>query len=477
MTNIVSILHLLTPELTVLLASCAILIYGLYTGKTKAVYYLVQLTLLCAGVSSLVIFPSEAHIAFSGMFVLDPLASVLKLFIYLNTVFIFMYARSYIKARGLPELEYYILSLFSVLGMMVLASAHNLLTVFLGLEIFSLPIYALVAIVRDSAESSEAAMKYFVMGAVAAGMLLYGMSMLYGATHSLDISVIAAAIKQFNLVHQPMLSLSLVFIVVGLAFKLGAVPFHMWVPDVYQGATSSVTLFIASASKIAALAMCLRLLAYALIDLHVQWQQLLIIVSVLSMALGNLVAIVQTNIKRMLAYSAIAHMGYICLGLIAGNSDGFASSLFYILSYSLMSLGAFGLIVVMSQNGIIIERIDDLRGLNNRNPWLAFIMLLLMFSMAGIPPTVGFFAKMGVLQAIINQHHVWLASFAMIFAVIGAYYYLNVVKVMYFEEANADADVIRIDKATTLAVSLNGLAILALGVFPGSLFSLCHTVI
>ena len=465
------------PEIFVLMMICFILLVDLYIAKNRQIicYLLTQTTLIGACILTAMLYKYIPVISFAHSFVLDDLAFALKFFIYGSCFFVFLYSRGYISERNIPTGEYYVLSLFAVLGMMVLVSAQSLLTLFLGLEILSLPLYALVAIHRDSAMCSEAAMKYFVMGALASGMLLYGMSMIYGATQSIDVDTIANVLSSVALSQHLILIIGVVFVVVGLIFKFGAVPFHMWVPDVYQGAPTSVTLLIGSAPKIAALGMTLRLLIHAMPALSVQWQELLIVVAILSMLLGNIVAIIQKNIKRMLAYSAISHMGYMCLGLIALDTEGYSAAMFYILAYVIMSIGAFGMIILLSKNGFEAELIDDFRGLNSRSPWLAFLMLLLMFSMAGIPPTVGFFAKFGVLQALVNAHFTWLAVLALIFAVIGAYYYIYVIKVMYFEVPKQNTP-IKTSWDMQLAISVNGLLMLGLGLFPGVLFGICRAV-
>jgi len=343
----------------------------------------------------------------------------------------------------------------------------------LGLELLSLPIYAMVAMQRKSARCSEAAMKYFVIGGVASGLLLYGISILFGSTGSLDIPHIANAVAQTPIKEQVLLIFGLVFMIVGIFFKLGAAPFHMWAPDVYEGAPTAVTLFLGSAPKIAAFALAIRLLADAMPAISVQWQQVVIVIALTSMAWGNIVAIVQSNLKRMLAYSSIAHMGYMSLGLIAMSASGYSSAMFYILIYAIMSMGAFAILIILSKSGVEVEKISDLKGLNSRNPWLALMMLLLMFSMAGIPPTVGFFAKMGVLEALVSAHLVWLAAVALIFAVIGCYYYLAVVKVMYFEEPE-DYTPFTITKDLNIAITVNCVAVLVLGIFPTALIDLCR---
>jgi NADH-quinone oxidoreductase subunit N len=359
--------------------------------------------------------------------------------------------------------------------MQVMVSAHSLLTVYLGLELLSLSLYAMVAFDRDSSPASEAAMKYFVLGALASGMLLYGMSMLYGATGSLDVAEIATAVSAAgsdNLI----LVFGLCFIVVGLAFKFGAVPFHMWVPDVYHGAPTAVTLFIGSAPKIAAFAMAMRLLAESMGGLVVDWQGMLSILAVLSLAIGNVIAIAQTNMKRMLAYSTISHVGFLLLGILSGTTDGYSASMFYAITYALMAIGGFGVIILLSRAGYEADSLDDFKGLNNRSPWFALMMLILMFSMAGVPPTVGFYAKLSVLQAVVDVDMLWLALVAVFFSIIGAFYYIRIVKLMYFDEPETDAPLV-VNADLQIAVSVNGLAVLALGLFPGGLLALCGSVL
>lgn len=464
------------PEMFVLAMSCLVLLVGLFThDKDKvAVYLLSQFTLFGAAILTVMLY-REGHVTtFHDSFILDRVALLLKSVIYAITFIVLLYSRNYQKDRDLLNGEYYALTLFATLGMMILVSAYSFITLYLGLELLSLPLYALIAFRRNATICAEAAMKYFVLGAVASGMVLYGMSMIYGATASLNIAAIAQAAIARPVDQDLILLFGLVFLVVGVAFKLGSVPFHMWVPDVYQGAPNSVTLFIASATKVAAFGMAVRLLVDALPMLHGEWQGLLIFVSILSMGLGNLVAIVQTNIKRMFAYSSIAHIGYMFLGLLSGTAAGYGAATFYIIAYALMSLGGFGLIVLMSRAGFEAEEVADFRGLNQRNPWLAFMMLIVLFSMAGIPPTVGFFAKIGVLEALINVDLIWLAALALLFAIIGAYYYLRVVKVMYFDTADDPTPIMVESFDQRLAISINGLLLLALGIFPSGLFDLCR---
>jgi NADH-quinone oxidoreductase subunit N len=418
----------------------------------------------------------ESVLTFSGTFISDTMADVLKIFIYLVTGVVFIYARGYLQDRNMFKGEFYVLGLFGVLGMMVMVSAHNFLTIYLGLELLSLCLYALVAMHRDSQDASEAAMKYFVLGALASGMLLYGMSLLYGVTGTLDIAQFRTNISQIGDPNQVVLVLGLVLVIVGLAFKLGAVPFHMWIPDIYHGAPTAVTLFIGSAPKIAAFAMIMRLLVDGLGSIHAQWQDILIIMAVLSMGIGNIIAIAQSNIKRMLAYSTISHVGFILLGILAGSKAGYSASMFYTIVYAIMSMGGFGMVLLMSRTGFEADKLDDYKGLNERSPWFAFMMLILMFSMAGVPPTVGFYAKLSVLQAVVGADLTWLAVVAIIFSIIGAFYYLRIIKLMYFDKPE-DTSPITSNPEMRILLSANGLGVLALGIFPSSLLALCMAAV
>lgn len=467
------------PEIFVMFMACATLLLSVFCDQKRHVaYFSVQFTLLATAL--LTAYCAE-HLrlpvaAMSGTFVFDRLSLVLKEFIYVTAFVSFLYSRYYNEARSIPRNEFYVLGLLSVLGMMVLVSSHNFITLYLGLELFSLPIYAMVALQRDTSRCIEAAIKYFIMGSVASGILLYGLSMIFGATQSLDMTVIAQAITSLTATPHMMLLLGLVFVATAIAFKLGAAPFHQWVPDVYDGAPTSVTLFISAAPKIAAFGLLIRLLVDTMPTLSVQWHQIVIVIAILSMAIGNLTAIVQKSMKRMLAYSSIAHMGYMLLGIACATRRGEAAALFYMLSYSVMTLGAFGVMILLSRSGFEADLISDYSGLNTRNPWFAFVMMLLMFSMAGIPPIVGFIAKVGVLEALIQVHMVWLAVLALLFAIVGAFYYLRVIKVMYFEES-ADAPDLVCDRSTRLVLSLNGVFVLLLGIFPGALFAWCHSIL
>jgi NADH-quinone oxidoreductase subunit N len=463
------------PELFLLGMVCLILVVDLFVsdGRRIVTYSLTQLALAGAIAITWLTLRVEPAYTFSGMFVDDVMSDVLKMLLYLAVMVILVYSRAYLAARGMFRGEFFVLALFSTLGMMIMISANHLLTLYLGLELMTLALYAMVALQRDSATATEAAMKYFVLGALASGMLLYGMSMLYGATGTLEITRLAEVIYDGS-GKEPVLIFALVFVVAGIGFKLGAVPFHMWVPDVYHGAPTAVTVFIGSAPKLAAFAFIMRLLVQGLgaEPLLVEWQQMLIVMAVLSLAIGNITAIAQTNLKRMLAYSTISHMGFLLLGVLAGDLNGYSSGMFYIVVYMVMNLGAFGMIMVLSRSGFEAENLDDFRGLNQRSPWYAFVMLLLMFSMAGVPPTVGFYAKLSVLQAAVNAGYVWLAVVAVMFALIGAFYYLRVVKLMYFD-APVDTAPIRPLADVRWVMSLNGLAMLIFGIVPGPLMALC----
>ena len=470
-------LALAMPEIFLLCMTCVVLIVDLFVSDKRRIitYLLAQLSLLGAVVITYGQMGADTTRGFSDSFVRDGMGDILKVFIYIITAVVFLYARPYLQARNQFKGEYYTLGLFGVLGMMIMVSAHSFLTVYLGLELLSLSLYAMVALNRDSAVSTEAAMKYFVLGAIASGMLLYGMSMIYGITGSLVISEISAYMMSHG-IDNIILSFGLVFVVVGLAFKFGAVPFHMWVPDIYQGAQTPVTLYIGAAPKIAAFAMTLRLLVEGMQPLYVDWQQMLIILSVLSLAVGNIIAIAQTNIKRMLAYSTISHVGFLLLGFIAAGANGYSASMFYVLIYALMSTGAFGMIILLSRTGFEADTLEDFKGLNERSKWYAFMMLLIMFSMAGVPPTVGFFAKLWVLEAVLNADMAWLATVAVLFSVIGAFYYIRIVKLMYFDKP-IDETMITADLDMKVVVSANGLLMLLLGLFPGTLMSVCQAVI
>ncbi len=464
---------LASPEIFLLAMACVVLVADLFISEKNRVltYILAQLSLLGTLIITLYVAPSEATYTFSGTYVSDPMGTLLKTSIYIITASVFLYSRSYLIDRDIFKGEYYVLGLFGVLGMMIMVSAHNFLTIYLGLELLSLSLYAMVAFHRESMQASEAAMKYFILGAIASGMLLYGMSMFYGATGTLDIGELAKAIQTKDS-NDIVLIFGLVFVIVGLAFKLGAVPFHMWVPDVYHGAPTSVTMFISSAPKIAGFALFMRLLVEGMGDLHAGWQDMLIILSVLSLAVGNIIALAQTNLKRMLAYSTISHVGFILLGILAGTKAGYSASMFYIITYAATAMAAFALIIILSKRGFEADELDNLKGLSKRSPWIAFMMLILMFSMTGVPPTVGFYAKLLVLQAIINIDMVWLAGVAVGFSVIGAFYYLRVIKLMFFDESE-NVEPLEVSAEMNIMFSANSLAVLFAGLFPGALIAVC----
>jgi len=466
-------LFLVMPELALLGFACLLLVLETVFSRrgSFATYWLTQATLVI--IMALVVWTGQTSAiqAFSGTFISDPMSMLLNFTVCLITLVVFFYSHDYLREHDIFKGEYFVLGLFAVLGMMVMISAASLLTVYLGLELLSLSLYAMVAMHRDSPTAPEAAMKYFVLGALASGMLLYGISMLYGATGTIDLQHIAASISAGH-GSDMLLVFGLVFIVVGVAFKLGAVPFHMWIPDVYEGSPTAVTLFISTAPKIAAFAMAIRLLSDGLQPLLIDWQGMLTILAVLSMAAGNIIAIAQSNIKRMLAYSTIGHVGFLSLGLIAGTASGYAGAMFYVIVYALMSMGGFGMVILLGRKGFEADRLEDFKGLANRSPWFAFIMLILMFSMAGVPPFLGFWAKWFVFKEVIAVGGVWLAAVAVLFAVIGAYYYLRVVKLMYFDKPER-LTAIKASQSMRMVLSLNGIALLILGFVPGSLMALC----
>jgi len=464
-------------EIFLLCAACTVLLVDLFLRDDRRwiTEALSQITLVVCAIILFTTAKTGTAYTFSVMFVDDAMADALKLMIVLAVSVLLVYSRRYLQARDMYRGEFYTLTLFSVLGMMVMVSANHFITLYLGLELLSLSLYAMIALQRDSAVATEAAMKYFILGALASGMLLYGMSMVYGATGSLQVTDIANVIARGE-GSRTVLVFGLVFIVAGLGFKLGVVPFHMWVPDVYHGAPTAVTLLISSAPKIAAFAFFMRILGEALQGLAPDWRSMLIVMAVLSIALGNIAAIAQTNLKRMLAYSSISHMGFLLLGILAGTSLGFGASMFYVAVYVLMNLGTFGMILLLSRQGFEADQLDDYRGLAKREPWYAFLMLLLMFSMAGVPPTVGFYAKFSVLAAVVSVDLVWLAVFAVVMSLIGAFYYLRIVKLMYFD-APVDETPVHIGADMRAVLSLNGLAVLVLGLLPQPLMAWCMLAI
>ena len=462
------------PELFLLSAISIILLFDLFASERlkPLTYYLTQLALIITGWLAFDLIGESATI-FSGTFVLDTMGSTFKVFIMGFAIIALVYTRHYLKAHELLRNEYFILALMSILGMMVMVSGHSLLTLYMGLEIMSLSLYALIASARDRSVAIEAALKYFVLGAIASGLLLYGMSMIYGITGSLDIAQISNFARASTLASQQTLILNfgLVFLVIGVAFKLGAVPFHMWVPDVYQGSPTSVTMFLSTVPKIAAIALLIRLLIDGLGDLQHYWSDLLMIIAVLSIALGSLVALMQSNIKRMLAYSTISHIGFALLGFVTGVVEGYGAAVFYILVYILMSLAAFGSIIVLNKNGFEADQISDYQGLSKHSPWFALIILVVMLSMAGVPPFIGFYSKLFILQQVIAEGYVILAVIAVVFAVISAYYYLQIIKTMYFDDADKEIT-ISAPLDMRIVLSINGILILLVGLMPSFWMSL-----
>lgn len=462
------------PELIILTTACIVLILGLFsrTEKDGLLVLTSILGLVFAAIATL-----KSHIGneefvrqvlFNGNFVKDYLSDILKVAMYVVLFFVFIYSKQYLRNKQIFKGEFFALMLFGLLGMMIMVSGYNFITLYLGLELLALSSYALVAFDRTNSQSTESAMKYFVLGAIASGMLLYGMSMIYGATATLQVNEIGSLLNDSN---SMLATFGLIFVVVGVSFKLGAVPFHMWVPDVYQGAPTATTLFISSAPKIAAFAFAIRLLAQSLEGLFDQWQQIIIFISLASIVIGNLFALQQENLKRLFAYSTISHIGFMLLGFI-GGSEGYAASMFYIITYAIMSAAGFGMIIVLSNKGFESENISDLKGLNQRSGWFAFMMLLIISSMAGFPPLVGFFSKLYVLKAVVDQGYFWVAGVAVVFAVIGSFYYLKVIKTMYFDDSENDQEITASFEVKSV-LSFNALLQLLLLLFVPSLISIC----
>jgi NADH-quinone oxidoreductase subunit N len=460
------------PEIYFTAAICLVLLVDVFAGAAaRRITPTLTLLVIAVGAAlSLGYAQVQGSVElFSGMYLADPLATVLKLFTMLFVAVALLYSRHYLDARGILKGEYYVLALTAMLGIFVIISAGSLLTLYMGIELLSLSLYALVAFDRDSGVAAESAMKYFVLGAIASGCLLYGMSMIYGMTGTLLLGELSAALQG-----EPSLGLimGVVFVVVGVAFKFGAVPFHMWVPDVYHGAPTSVTLFIATAPKIASFALAFRLLSGALGNISETWIQMLVIVALLSALLGNVVAVAQTNLKRMLAYSAIGNVGFILFGFVAGTEQGYEAALYYTIAYVLTTLGAFGVMLLVSRPGFEADELDHYKGLHARDPLLAFIMMVLMFSLAGIPLTVGFLAKLQIFEALWDSNHLALVIFAAMVSVIGLFYYLRVVKILYFD-APGDLPVPERHGAVKATLALNTAAVVVLGVVPQALIELC----
>lgn len=466
------------PEAFITIMACLILVVDVYRKQSRDICYVLTLIALAGGAYLCWHdIATESITVLNGMVIDDVFSDILKIVICTLALLVFIYSREYTKIRELFHGEYFALGLFAVVGMMIMTSANHFLVLYLGLELLSLCLYTMVAFQRDSPVATEAAMKYFVLGALGSAMLLYGMSIIYGLTGSLDIHTVRMAVAEQAAPDNLTLILGLVFILVSLAFKIGAVPFHMWVPDVYHGAPTSSTLFVSTAPKIAGFAIIIRLLVGGLEDLHFMWRDMVVILAVLSIAIGNLTAIAQTNFKRMLAYSAISHMGFMLLGVLAGTENGYSAALFYILVYAFMGLGGFGIIVLLSRSGYEADELDDLKGLNKTNPWYASLILLLMFSMAGVPPTIGFFAKLFVIQAIIEVELTWLAVFAVLLAVVGAFYYIRVIKLVYFDPPAEEARVIEAPADFRFLLSVNAFAMVLLLPLIGPIQELCNQAI
>jgi NADH-quinone oxidoreductase subunit N len=460
------------PEIYFTAAICLVLLVDVFSGAAaRRVTPTLTLLVIAVGAALTLGYAQVQGTVeiFSGMYLADPLATVLKLFTMLFVAVALLYSRHYLEARGILKGEYYVLALTAMLGIFVIISAGSLLTLYMGIELLSLSLYALVAFDRDSGVAAESAMKYFVLGAIASGCLLYGMSMIYGMTGTLLLGELSAALQG-----EPSLGLimGVVFVVVGVAFKFGAVPFHMWVPDVYHGAPTSVTLFIATAPKIASFALAFRLLSGALGNIADTWIQMLVIVALLSALLGNVVAVAQTNLKRMLAYSAIGNVGFILFGFVAGTEQGYEAALYYTIAYVLTTLGAFGVMLLVSRRGFEADELDHYKGLHARDPLLAFIMMVLMFSLAGIPLTVGFLAKLQIFEALWSSDHLALVVFAAVVSVIGLFYYLRVVKILYFDPPG-DLPIPERHGAVKATLALNAGAVVVLGVVPQALIELC----
>ncbi|WP_036168627.1 NADH-quinone oxidoreductase subunit NuoN [Massilia sp. 9096] len=479
-----------SAEIFLVVASCAILLVDMFLkeGQRTLTYILSLLTLVgCAVITYGDFAAGTTTYTFYNMFVSDPMANLLKLFTYLAVGITLVYSRQYAGERGMMSGnmggEFYVLALFTTLGQMIMISGNNMLPIYLGLELMSLSLYALVAMRRDHAISTEASMKYFILGSLASGFMLYGISMIYGATGSLDITTIYKLVSA-NAANHTILVFGLVFVVAGMAFKLGAVPFHMWVPDVYQGAPTAVTLLLGAAPKLASFAMMLRILVEGLLPMAFDWQQMLLALAVLSLVIGNLTAIAQTNLKRMLAYSTIAQLGFVLLGMMAGvvgardaanaanAAVAYSASMYYVITYVLTTLGSFGLIMMLARSGFEAEEISDFKGLARRSPWYAIVMTVLMFSLAGVPPMMGFMAKWAVLDAVMNTGQVWLAIVAVMASLVGAFYYLRVVKTIWFDDAT-DVSPISAPMDMRVVLSLNGILVVLLGVLPGSLLAGC----
>lgn len=472
------------PQIFLLGMSCALLLSALFVkrGRDLVLHYGALGTIAGLAIITGMLLRGHSMLAFHGMLIQDSMGDVLMLFSYAITATVMVYARPYLKDRGLLSAEFYLLILLALLGAMVIIQSYSLIVLYLGVELMALSLYTLVALARDDGTASEAAMKFFVLGAIAAGTLLFGMSLIYGMTGTLNIGVLAAHLAGGQ--HLGMaVWIGLGLVVVSMAFELGAVPFHMWLPDVYEGAPSSMAIFVGSVPKLAAFGFFMRLLVQGLGELHSAWMWILVVIAIASLAIGAIVAIAQTNIKRMLAYSTINHAGFILLGILTGTAEGYRAALFYTIAYVIMFAGAFGVIILLSRSGFEAERIEDFKGLNERSPWFAFVMLMMMFSMAGVPPFIGFFAKLEIIRSLVSSGMTWLAVVAVVFAVIAAFYYLYVAKCMYFDRVPKGDDQAPVEQGLQgaadmkLLLSVNGLVVLGLGMFPSGLLALCKAVI
>ena len=470
-------IHYATPEIFLGAAACTILMLDLFVAGAERRWSsgLAILSLLVTAALVVIQPVSGRVVALGGLYELDRMAQVLKVVTLLAVAAVFVYSTDYLQRRAILKGEYYVLGLFATLGGLTLISAGSLITLYLGLELMSLCLYAMVAFDRDSGIAAESAIKYFVLGSMASGTLLYGMSIIYGMTGQLELSAIADVVHS-GYANNIGLIFGIAFLIVGVGFKLGAVPFHMWIPDVYEGSPTCVTVFIGTASKLAAFALAMRLLPEALAASQPDWSQMLVVLAVLSMAIGSIVAIAQTNIKRMLAYSTISHIGYMLLGILSGTAQGYQAAMFYMISYVLVSGGAFGMVLLLARQGFEADKLVDFKGLNARSPWFAGMMAMLMFSLAGVPPFIGFWAKLGVIQAVLGVNFTWLAVVAVLFSVVGAFFYLRIVKLMYFDDP---IDKTQIGGSTLMraVLSANALLAFALGVIPGSLIALCQRVL
>src|SRR5277367_528529 len=462
------------PEIFLALAACAILMLDLLLNDAQRRWtgvWAVAALLITAGLVAQQPV-TERIVALGGLFELDRMAQVLKVVTLLTVAVVFVYSTDYLQRRAILKGEYYVLGLFATLGAMVLISAASLITLYLGLELMSLCLYAMVAFDRESGIAAESAIKYFVLGSMASGTLLYGMSIIYGVTGSLELAAIAEAVRM-SYAGNIGLIFGIAFLIVGVGFKFGAVPFHMWIPDVYEGSPTCVTVFIGTASKLAAFALAMRLLPEALAASQPDWSQMLVVLAVLSMAIGNIVAIAQSNLKRMLAYSTISHVGFVILGILSGTAQGYQAAMFYMISYAIVAAGAFGMILLLARQGFESDKLVDFKGLNARSPWFAGMMAMLMFSLAGVPPFIGFWAKLGVVQAVLGVSYTWLAVVAVLFSVVGAFFYLRIVKLMYFDEPT-ETTVIGGSMLMRVVLSANALVAFALGVRPGGLLQVCQ---